>query len=213
MSSILDFVSLGNYKEFYRVCLSFLCLRLCILSVTKTGWRIAHVGEGGFNRLSFISGPVAIYIDDAFVATTSFGIPSVMPGESFDLPVGVDPSIRIDAHPVIRKTTTNAASFVGAKQRVQSVLQRYSVGNKKSVGLDNLALHDRIPVSEDGAISVKLVEPPIDRVSKDGVKAEWEDEKEGKIKLNLGQLDPGEEKDVSVRFEVSWPTSLDIVGL
>jgi hypothetical protein len=198
----------GKHQEYYRVSSSFCpaCRQESLQTDSDCSYRF------NIHRLSFISGPVAIYVDDAFVATTSFEIPSVMPGESFDLPLGVDPSIRIDAHPVICKTT-NAGSFVGAKQRVQSVLQRYSVGNRKSGELNDLMLYDNIPVSEDGAISVKLVDPPIDRVSKDGVKAEWDDEKEGKIKLNLGRLDPGEDKDVAVRFEVSWPASVDIVGL
>uniref|UniRef100_A0A8H8CPA6 DUF4139 domain-containing protein n=1 Tax=Psilocybe cubensis TaxID=181762 RepID=A0A8H8CPA6_PSICU len=104
----------------------------------------------------FIPGLANIYVDGSFVATTY--IPSISPQEVFECPLGLDPSIRLTYHPREKKS---AQSGFYSKTSTQSFTQRISVFNKRSAPVTNLKLIDRIPVSEDERIEVKLISPQL----------------------------------------------------
>ncbi|KAH6907607.1 hypothetical protein BKA70DRAFT_1189593 [Coprinopsis sp. MPI-PUGE-AT-0042] len=115
------------------------------------------------SEYTFLAGPASIYVDGSFIARTS--LPSVSPDETFDCPLGLDPSIRVTYIPVAKKTTQTG--FM-TKSRVHAYTQRITVHNTKSLSADKVKIIDQIPVSEDSTITVKLISPALPFSDKTG---------------------------------------------
>ncbi|KAJ7660443.1 hypothetical protein B0H17DRAFT_954241 [Mycena rosella] len=107
-------------------------------------------------RIHALSGTASVYVDGSFISRSE--VPPVSPKESFDCPLGVDPSIRITYHPVIKKLSrsgfyTKSVNYVFA--------QRITVFNTKSIAVDRLKIVDQIPASQNAQIEVKLTNPAL----------------------------------------------------
>ncbi|KAH6911805.1 hypothetical protein BKA70DRAFT_862855 [Coprinopsis sp. MPI-PUGE-AT-0042] len=118
------------------------------------------------SEYTFLAGPASIYVDGSFIARTS--LPSVSPDETFDCPLGLDPSIRVTYIPVAKKTTQTG--FM-TKSRVHTYTQRITVHNTKALSADKVKIIDQIPVSEDSTITVKLISPALPFSDKTGSSA------------------------------------------
>ncbi|KAF8900862.1 hypothetical protein CPB84DRAFT_1815328 [Gymnopilus junonius] len=105
---------------------------------------------------TFISGSSNVYVDQSFISRSS--IPNVSPGEVFECPLGVDPSIRVTYHP-----ETKMVGETGFYNKLikHSYSQRITVNNTKSVDVSAVKITDRIPVSQDANITVNVVKPAL----------------------------------------------------
>ncbi|KAJ7480628.1 hypothetical protein FB451DRAFT_1556210 [Mycena latifolia] len=125
---------------------------------THLNARITNASE-----YTLLNGTASVYVDGSFISRSV--VPAVSPQESFDCPLGLDPSIRITYHPVIKKLTQSgfynkSANYVFA--------QRITVHNTKSVPVERLKIVDQIPISQNAQIEVKLVSPALTLPSEAG---------------------------------------------
>ncbi|PPQ89432.1 hypothetical protein CVT25_012811 [Psilocybe cyanescens] len=178
----------------------------------------------------FVPGNANIYVDGSFIATTH--IPSASPQEIFDCPLGLDTSIRVTYHPREKKL---AKSGFYSKSLNQSFTQRITIFNTKSITIQNLKVIDRVPVSEDEKIEVKVLNPALSTTSTNNapaknsvqvannVIAQWDGIEEPGVdsnaigkdgKLNwIVSIPPQKSVSLVLQFEVNYPENLAIVGL
>ncbi|KIK59443.1 hypothetical protein GYMLUDRAFT_245135 [Collybiopsis luxurians FD-317 M1] len=143
--------------------------KLLWLAVPKKDTRV-HLNAKIKNTSEYvlIPGSASVYVDGTFIARSS--IPAAGPDESFDCSLGLDSSIKITYHPLSSKvshrtpftgfTGINSLSSFGTTKTTSTLYsQRITILNTKRVRIDALKLIDRIPVSEDERIVVKILKP------------------------------------------------------
>ncbi|KAJ7258784.1 hypothetical protein B0H12DRAFT_1201805 [Mycena haematopus] len=190
------------------------------ISVPKVDTK-AHINARITNASEYtlLGGTASVYVDGSFISRSD--VPAVSPKESFDCPLGVDPSIRITYHPVIKKLSqsgfyTKTANYVFS--------QRITVFNTKSVPVARLKIVDQIPTSQNAQIDVKLLAPALVLSVARGVVAQWDgvDEPDCAVeslgldrKLNwVCEVPPQGKINLALEWEVTVsPASAKIVGL
>ncbi|KAG5221498.1 mucoidy inhibitor [Salix suchowensis] len=95
------------------------------------------------SEYALVAGPANVYIDGSFVAKSR--IPVVNPQETFECPLGKKAS----CSGLINKTTTTV------------YYRQATIRNTKPVAIQNLKILDRVPVSENAQIVVKLLSPAL----------------------------------------------------
>ncbi|KAJ7847751.1 hypothetical protein B0H14DRAFT_3453626 [Mycena olivaceomarginata] len=112
----------------------------------------AHITNA--SEYTLLSGTANVYVDGSFIARST--VPPVSPQESFDCPLGLDPSIRVTYPPVVKQLSQ---SGFYKKSATHSFTQRITVHNTKSVPVDGLRIVDQIPVSRNAQVKVKVIQP------------------------------------------------------
>jgi uncharacterized protein (TIGR02231 family) len=108
------------------------------------------------SEYTFLRGTGSVYVDGSFISRTE--VPPVSPEESFDCPLGLDPSIRVLYPPLAKKY---AQSGFYSKTGHHIFSQHITIHNTKSTNVENIRILDQFPVSEDAQIQVKQVSPTL----------------------------------------------------
>ncbi|KAJ7149159.1 hypothetical protein C8R43DRAFT_504406 [Mycena crocata] len=127
---------------------------LCVPKVDTKTHLNAHITNA--SEYALLEGMASIYVDGSFISRST--VPAVSPQESFNCPLGLDPSIRITYHPVVKKLSKSGFYNKTAKHIFS---QRITVSNMKSVAVERLKIVDQIPISQNEQIEVNLVSPAL----------------------------------------------------
>jgi uncharacterized protein (TIGR02231 family) len=144
-----------------------------------------------------VAGPMSVFLDGTLVASSR--ISTVMPGEKFDLALGADEAVSLGRK--LNNRFTEDTGIVTKRTRV-SYDFTLTVQNNRKVAAKVVVL-DQVPVSRNEKIVVSVDEPKED---------EAKIEADGTARWTL-DLQPGEKRDLPLRFSVEYPNEVRVTGL
>ncbi|KAF5369113.1 hypothetical protein D9615_010435 [Tricholomella constricta] len=193
------------------------------------------------SQYTLLRGTGSVYVDGSFISRSE--VPPVSPDESFDCPLGLDPSIRVTYPPRTKKLSQ---SGFYTKTATHVFTQHVTVFNTKPTPAEGVRIVEQVPVSEDAQIHVTLVSPALARdgsssgggggsggkegarmvtVAK-GVSAMWEGAEGAEPDLDLDSalgrngkfcwvctVPPQGKINLVLQWEVAAPARTEVVGL
>jgi hypothetical protein len=118
------------------------------------------------SKITLLKGPLGLTLDSSFLGQGSF--PRCSSGETFSLPLGVDPSINvIYLKPTVRRSQTGIFSKEDTNVFTRSLT---IVNTKPNAGVE-LTVLDQVPVSEDERLKVEITNPRGLKVGGENVRA------------------------------------------
>ncbi len=145
-----------------------------------------------------IAGEVAVQRDGAFVGMAR--LQTTAPGEAFDLGFGADDRVRVARVPVKRKE--NEPTWLG-QTKTDAREFKTTVRNLHDFPV-RVAIVDRIPFSENSAISVELLQQTTQPTEKQI------GDRRGVMGWTF-DLAPQEQKELRLAWRMKWPADRDIV--
>lgn len=145
----------------------------------------------------FLAGPVAVFLDNGFVATAA--LEQVAPEETFDLYLGADERIKVER--LALKEHVEVSLLPGLRGKTKSTDYEFLTTVENFTGRRiSLVAFDLVPVSEREEIVVESVKlsPP---------KAEKDPEKPGVFQWTL-DLNPSQKEELRVSYRVRHPVDL-----
>ena len=144
-----------------------------------------------------LAGPMAVFLDETFVANAR--TKTVMPGEKFELALGVDDGIKVERK-VLNRFTEDLGIITKQSRITYDILITVTNHRRDAV---KLTVKDQVPVSGHEKVEVVQVAPSPDDLKPDaqGI-LEW--------KLDLA---PGEKRELPLKFSVTYPNDLPVSGL
>ena len=150
-----------------------------------------------------LPGQLASFVDGAFIANSLFE--QTMPGEEFDLALGVDEAVAVERTLVNRFTEETGLMSKGTRVTYSVKIE---LTNRKSIPV-HLELAEPLPLSRHEDIRVR-VESPAARDIGEGKAFTRDDEG---ILTWTGTLAPGATRDLDLRFSIEHPNDLDVSGV
>jgi uncharacterized protein (TIGR02231 family) len=144
-----------------------------------------------------LAGVMNVFLDDTFVAASS--LRTVMPGEKFDLALGVDDAIAIKHK--LNNRFSEDTGLINKGKRVTYDFTLTVQNNKKT--FERVVLLDQVPVSRNEKIVVTMLAPDAATVKPDA---------DGTLKWTLN-LKPGEKRELPLKFSVEHPSDLTVARL
>ncbi len=149
------------------------------------------------NQFDFplLRGQVALFAGSDFIGKTSLN-ELIAPGQTFDLPFGINNNIDVKRKLVSNKRTVSD-DRIKIVRTIEIKLKNWSNSTA------SITLEEPFPVSQDNRIKTKYkkMDPKPEQIDKQG-KANWD-----------LILEPGEEKVVSFTFEISYPKGMRLSGI
>jgi uncharacterized protein (TIGR02231 family) len=153
-----------------------------------------------------LAGPMNTYLDDTFIAASS--LKTVMPGEKFDLALGVDDGITVKRRLVNR--FTEDTGLTSKTRRTTYEILITITNNKKTT--EQVAFKEPTPVSRDEKIVVKLLTPQEKETGTSASPKEVTREEDGKLVWRVG-LKPGEKREFPLKLSIEHPIDMAVTGL
>ena len=144
-----------------------------------------------------LAGTMSVFLDGTFVATSS--LRTVMPGEKFDLALGVDEGISVKHKRVQRFTEDTGLTNSGKRITYEYLL---TIQNNKKIAA-RVVVTDQLPVSRHEKIVVKQLAPDAKEIKPTS---------EGTLKWTL-ELKPAEKRDLALKFSIDHPNEVQVTGL
>jgi len=117
------------------------------------------------SKISLLKGPLGLTLDGSFLGQASF--PRVSSGETFSLPLGVDPAISINyPKPTVRRSQSGIFSKEDSNVFTRTVV----ITNTKHNGPVQLTVLDQVPVSEDERLRLEITNPRGLKIGGEGVR-------------------------------------------
>ncbi|PVH70601.1 hypothetical protein DL98DRAFT_521519 [Cadophora sp. DSE1049] len=118
------------------------------------------------SKITLLKGPLGLTLDGSFLGQGSF--PRCSAGESFSLPLGVDPAINIAyPKPTVRRSQTGIFTKEDSNVFTRTVI----ITNTKHNAPIELTVIDQVPVSEDERLKIEIANPRGLKVGGDPVRA------------------------------------------
>lgn len=149
------------------------------------------------SEFPLLAGAMNVFLDETFVAASH--LRTVMPGEKFDLALGADEGLAIKRK--LNNRFTEDTGVVTKSRRITYDITLSVQNNKRTA--ETLILRDQLPVSRHEKIVVKQIAPDERQVRPDA---------EGILKWTL-TLNPGEKREIPLKFSVEHPNDLAVAGL
>jgi hypothetical protein len=153
-----------------------------------------------------LAGPMNTFLDDTFVAN-SF-IRTVMPGEKFDLALGVDEGISVKRRLVNRFSEDTGLTNKSRKVTFEILV---TLTNNKTTA-EKIAFREPTPISHDEKIVVKVMTPQEKEIGTMANPKDVTREEDGKLVWRVN-LKPGEKREFSLRLSIEYPGDISISGL
>ncbi|CAF1079090.1 unnamed protein product [Rotaria sp. Silwood1] len=102
-----------------------------------------------------LTGPASIFMDNNFVTHSS--IDNVCIGDTFDLPLGTDASVKVEYKPVKKMTDTQGLI---SKVHHETIRHETHIVNTKSTEI-TVFVYEQVPLSSNEKIKVKLLSPEL----------------------------------------------------
>ncbi|MGH7997326.1 MAG: mucoidy inhibitor MuiA family protein [Opitutaceae bacterium] len=144
-----------------------------------------------------LAGEMSVFLDGTFVATSR--LDTVMPGEKFNLALGADEAISADRK-LVRRVTEDTG-IISKTRRVSYEFVLTLDNHKKTAEM--VVLKDQVPVSRNAKIVVTVLSPPASEVKPDA---------DGILSWTV-RLNPGERREVPLKFTVGAPVGMAVTGL
>jgi uncharacterized protein (TIGR02231 family) len=154
----------------------------------------------------FLAGAMNTFLDDTFVAASR--LKTVMPGEKFELALGVDEGIAIKRRLVNRFSEDTGLTSKGRRITYEYLI---TITNHKKTA-ERVVFKEPTPVSRNEKIEVSLLTPSERDVGTKEKPKEVTREEDARLVWRL-DLKPGEKREVPLKFSVEHPASLNVTGL
>jgi hypothetical protein len=106
------------------------------------------------SKIALLKGPAGLTLDGSFMGQST--IPRCSAGDSFTLPLGVDPTISVSyAKPTVRRSQ----SGIFSKEDCEVYTRQATVTNTKHNTAVELVVLDQVPISEDERLRIEVVSP------------------------------------------------------
>jgi Domain of unknown function (DUF4139)/N-terminal domain of unknown function (DUF4140) len=116
------------------------------------------------SKITLLKGPLGLTLDGSFLGQASF--PRCSAGESFSLPLGVDPAITISyPKPTVRRSQSGIFNKEDSNVFSRAVI---IMNTKPKAGIEMTVL-DQVPVSEDERLKIEILSPRGLKAGGDGV--------------------------------------------
>ncbi len=116
------------------------------------------------SKITLLKGPLGLTLDGSFLGQAS--LPRCSAGESFSLPLGVDPAININyTKPTVRRSQSGIFNKEDSNVFTRTVI----ITNTKPKAMIELTVLDQVPVSEDERLKIDIMSPRGLKVGGDSV--------------------------------------------
>ena len=153
-----------------------------------------------------LAGRMNTFLDDTFVAASS--LKTVMPGERFELALGVDDGISVKRRLVNR--FTEDTGLTNKTRRVTYEILVTLTNNKTTA--ERVVFKEPTPVSRDEKIVVKVLTPQEKEIGSIANPKDVTREEDGKLVWRVN-LKPGEKREFSLKVSVEHPGEIAVTGL